>query len=198
MSYGKNNLSKEILLIDNYDSFTYNLYQYLEELGYETLVVRNDQITTEEIRALSRLKKIIISPGPGVPADSGISLQVIQEFHRTFPLLGVCLGHQAIVTVFGGVVRRAEKIMHGKVSQIYHDGRFIYSGIKNPFSATRYHSLIAEQKTLPECFTVNASTRDGEIMGVHLKGFPCFGVQYHPESILTGEGKKILLNFLKL
>ena len=186
-----------ILVIDNYDSFTYNLVQYLGELGANLKVFRNDKITTEEIRKL-RPKKILISPGPGRPRDAGISENVIKEFGKSTPILGVCLGHQAIGEVFGGHIVGAKKLMHGKTSQIYHDGKGIFKGIKNPFDATRYHSLLVERKTFPKIMNITAETKDKEIMGLQHKNYPIYGVQFHPESILTVEGKKILKNFLEL
>ena len=186
-----------ILVIDNYDSFTYNLVQYLGELGANLKVYRNDKITTEEIRKM-RPKKILISPGPGVPRDAGISENVIKEFGKSTPILGVCLGHQAIGEVFGGKIVGAKKLMHGKTSQIYHDGKSIFKGVKNPFDATRYHSLLVERKTFPKILNITAETKDKEIMGLQHKNYPIYGVQFHPESILTVEGKKILKNFLEL
>lgn len=186
-----------ILVIDNYDSFTYNLVQYLGEEGEELLVYRNDKIGLEEIERLAP-DKIIISPGPGVPRQAGITLELIRAFHNRVPILGVCLGHQAIGEAFGGRVVRAEKSMHGKTSDVYHDGRTIYKEVANPFRATRYHSLIVERDSLPECLEVSASTGDGTIMGLRHRRWPVEGVQFHPESILTSEGKKILRNFLNL
>ncbi|HDN86277.1 MAG: aminodeoxychorismate/anthranilate synthase component II [Candidatus Omnitrophota bacterium] len=186
-----------VLVIDNYDSFTYNLVQYLEELGEEVLVYRNDKITLEKIKKL-KPDRIVISPGPGTPLSAGISCELIKSFYQHFPILGVCLGHQCIGYVFGAKIVRAPKIMHGKVSLIYHDGKKLFKGVKNPFLATRYHSLIINRKTLPSNLVVNASTEDGIIMGVRDRRFPLWGVQFHPESILTEEGKKILKNFLSL
>ena len=186
-----------ILVIDNYDSFTYNLVQYLGELGANLKVYRNDKITTEEIRRM-RPKKILISPGPGVPRDAGISENVIKEFGKSTPILGVCLGHQAIGEVFGGRIVGAKSLMHGKTSKIYHDGNGIFKGVKNPFDATRYHSLLVERKTFPKILNITAETKDKEIMGLQHKNYPIYGVQFHPESILTIEGKKILKNFLEL
>ncbi len=186
-----------ILVIDNYDSFTYNLVQYLGEEGEELLVYRNDKIGLEEIERLAP-DKIIISPGPGVPREAGITLELIRAFHSRVPVLGVCLGHQAIGEAFGGHVVRAGKLMHGKTSDVYHDGRTIYNEVANPFRATRYHSLIVERDSLPECLEVSASTGDGTIMGLRHREWPVEGVQFHPESILTSEGKKILRNFLNL
>lgn len=186
-----------ILVIDNYDSFTYNLVQYLEELGARVVVYRNDKIDIAKLKKL-KIDKIVISPGPGNPTSSGISCEVIKEFYREKPILGVCLGHQCIGYCFGGRIKRAPSIMHGKTSLIYHDKKNIFKGIKNPFSATRYHSLIIDVKTLPSNLKVTARTKEGIIMGVKDKKYPLFGVQFHPESILTGEGKKILANFLEI
>ncbi|OQX87477.1 MAG: aminodeoxychorismate/anthranilate synthase component II [Candidatus Omnitrophica bacterium 4484_70.2] len=186
-----------ILLIDNYDSFTYNLYQYLRELEEKVVVYRNDKIDIEKIRRL-KPSKIVISPGPGRPELAGISCQVIENFYEKIPILGVCLGHQCIGYVFGAKIIKAPKIMHGKTSFIYHDGKYIFKKIKNPFLATRYHSLIIARESLPSNLIVSASTEDGIIMGVRGKNSMLFGVQFHPESILTEEGKKILKNFLDL
>ena len=186
-----------ILLIDNYDSFTYNLYQYLAELGESVKVYRNDKIDLKKIEKL-KPEKIVISPGPGKPSSSGISCKVIERFYKEIPILGVCLGHQCIGYVFGAKITKAPQIMHGKASLIYHDGKGIFKDVKNPFLATRYHSLIIDKKTLPSNFVISASTKDGIIMGIKEKKYPLFGVQFHPESILTEEGKKILENFLKL
>ena len=186
-----------ILMIDNYDSFTYNLVQYLGELGEELQVYRNDKIIIPEIEKL-KPNKIVISPGPGTPKDSGISKDVIKHFAGRIPILGVCLGEQSIAEVFGGKVIRAERLMHGKVSEIKHDGKTIFAGLSNPFSATRYHSLIVEKKSLPDCFTISAWTDQDEIMGIRHKELKLEGVQFHPESILTVQGKKLLSNFLSL
>jgi anthranilate synthase/aminodeoxychorismate synthase-like glutamine amidotransferase len=185
-----------ILVIDNYDSFTYNLVQYLGELGEELKVFRNDQITLKDIEKLSPTH-IVISPGPGGPSQAGISNQVIKNFSGKIPILGVCLGHQCIGYVFGGEVVKAERIMHGKTSLIYHDGKTIFKNVSNPFEATRYHSLIVKKETLPDCLQISAWTKEGEIMGLRHKKFKVEGVQFHPESILTKEGKKILKNFLE-
>ena len=184
-----------LVMIDNYDSFTYNLVQYLGELGEDIVVYRNDQVAIEEIEAL-KPDHIVISPGPGQPSDSGISNQVIQQMGLNTPILGVCLGHQCIAHVFGGRVSRAERLMHGKTSNVYHNGRGLYNGVPSPFQATRYHSLIVEEP-LPDELEVSAFTRDGEIMGLRHKDLPISGVQFHPESILTEHGKRILRNFLK-
>ncbi len=186
-----------ILVIDNYDSFTYNLVQQLGELGAEITVIRNDQLTLEEVRRLNP-SHIVISPGPGTPDDGGVSLDVISEFGPTIPVLGVCLGHQCIGQAFGGVVKRAPRLMHGKTSLIHHDDSALFNGLSNPFVATRYHSLIVEQSSLPDCLIVTARTEDGEIMGVRHVEYPVFGVQFHPESILTIEGPKLLRNFLEV
>ena len=184
-----------ILVIDNYDSFTYNLVQYFGELGAELCVIRNDQIDLAGVRALGP-SHIVISPGPGTPDDTGVSLEVLRELGPTTPVLGVCLGHQAIGQVFGGVVKRAPQVMHGKTSLIYHHGIGIFAGMPAPFEATRYHSLIVEAHTLPEVLEVTARTIDGEIMGLRHREYPIYGVQFHPESILTAHGKVMLQNFL--
>ncbi len=186
-----------ILVIDNYDSFTYNLVQYLGELGQEPQVWRNDKITLEEIEELAP-ERIVISPGPCTPNEAGISIDVVNHFSGKLPILGVCLGHQSIGQAFGGVVVRAERLMHGKTSMIEHDGLSIYGGVPSPFEATRYHSLVVERLTLPDCLEISAETREGEIMGLRHKEYPVEGVQFHPESILTSEGKNILSNFLTL
>lgn len=186
-----------ILVIDNHDSFTYNLVQYLGELGAELEVYRNDKITLDRIRKMEP-SKILISPGPGEPRDAGISEDVIRTFGRSTPILGVCLGHQAIGEVFGGRIIGADSIMHGKVSLIYHDGTGIFRGIPNPFEATRYHSLVVERRTFPKALRITARTKDKEIMGLQHRVYPIYGVQFHPESILTIEGKRILRNFLNI
>lgn len=186
-----------ILVIDNYDSFTYNLVQYLGELGEVPQVWRNDKITLEEIEQLAPAR-IVISPGPCTPSEAGISVDVVRRFAGTLPILGVCLGHQSIGQAFGGRIVRAERLMHGKTSMIEHDSRTIYQGVSNPFEATRYHSLIVERSTLPDCLEISAETREGEIMGVRHKDHPVEGVQFHPESILTSAGKDILRNFLAI
>jgi len=189
-----------ILVIDNYDSFTYNLVQYLGELGVDTQVVRNDQT---DIKAIHELKpqRILISPGPGTPDSAGISLSVIKHFAEQTPILGVCLGHQAIAQAFGGTISHAQRIMHGKTSQIYHHTTGLFVGIDSPFQATRYHSLVIEKTSLPDCLEVNAWTevdhQPEEIMGVRHRSYPTVGVQFHPESILTEHGHKLLSNFLK-
>lgn len=186
-----------ILVIDNYDSFTYNLVQYLGELGAELRVFRNDAISIDEIKALAP-ERIVISPGPGTPDDSGISLNLIRAFHATIPLLGVCLGHQAIGQVFGGRVSRAQRQMHGKTSEIHHDGKGLFHGLASPFLATRYHSLAVLKEGFPEVLEISARAEDGEIMGLRHRRYPVEGVQFHPESILTDQGKALLRNFLSL
>ena len=186
-----------ILVIDNYDSFTYNLVQYLGELGAEVQVFRNDAITLEQIAAL-KPEKILVSPGPCDPPQAGISCEVIWKFGPTIPTFGVCLGHQCIGHVFGGKVVRAARLMHGKTSQIRHDGRGVFAGMPNPFEATRYHSLLVQREGLPSDLEISADTDQGEIMGLRHKKFPIQGVQFHPESILTQDGKRILKNFLAL
>jgi len=187
-----------ILMIDNYDSFTYNLVQYLGELGQHIQVFRNDKITISKIKKIKGLKKIVISPGPGRPEGAGISCAVIREFSGKIPILGVCLGHQCLGFVYGGRIIGAKKLMHGKTSWIYHNKKTIFCDIPNPFEATRYHSLIVERKSLPRCLEINAWTKELEIMGLKHKKFPLWGVQFHPESILTKVGKDILANFLKI
>jgi para-aminobenzoate synthetase component 2 len=184
-----------ILMIDNYDSFTYNLVQYLGEFGEELVVRRNDEITIEEIEQLNPAY-LMISPGPCTPNEAGISMEAIKYFAGKIPIFGVCLGHQSIAQVFGGDVVRADKLMHGKTSQIYHDGKTIFDGLDNPFTATRYHSLIVKKETLPDCFEISAWTNDGEIMGIRHKSLPVEGVQFHPESIMTEHGKLMLKHFL--
>jgi anthranilate synthase/aminodeoxychorismate synthase-like glutamine amidotransferase len=186
-----------LLMIDNYDSFTYNLVQYFGELGEEIVVFRNDKITVPEIERLNP-DKIVISPGPGVPSKAGISMETIRSFAGRIPILGVCLGHQAIGEVFGGRVIRASRLMHGKTSPIYHDGKTIYQNLSNPFEATRYHSLIVEWESLPDCLEVSGWTEEKEIMGIRHKQYFIEGIQFHPESILTREGKRLLKNFLYL
>ena len=185
-----------ILMIDNYDSFTYNLVQYLGTLGAEVKVFRNDKITIPQIKKL-RPAKIVISPGPGRPEDAGISCAVIKNFTGKIPVLGVCLGHQAIGFAFGGSIIGAKRLMHGKTSMIYHNKDTIFKGLPNPFEATRYHSLIVEKKTLPDCLEITAWTKTGEIMGLKHKAHPLWGVQFHPESILTKSGMDLLRNFLR-
>lgn len=184
-----------ILLIDNYDSFTYNLYHYLGELGAEVAVHRNDKITLGEIEALAP-EKIVISPGPCTPREAGISCEAIRRFAPRVPILGVCLGHQAIGAAFGARIVRAPSIMHGKLSPVAHDGRSLFRGVKNPFGAMRYHSLVIDPRSLPPVLQVSAQTADGVVMAVRHDNFPVEGVQFHPESILNEDGKKILENFL--
>ncbi|MGO8819515.1 MAG: anthranilate synthase component II [Terriglobia bacterium] len=186
-----------LLVIDNYDSFTYNLVQYLGELGADPQVVRNDQTTIEAIEKQAP-DRIVISPGPKTPSEAGICLDVITAFAGKIPILGVCLGHQAIGQAFGGDVVRAPQLMHGKTSAIEHDGRTIFAGLPNPFPATRYHSLIVKRETLPDCLEVSACTYDGLIMGLRHKKMKVEGVQFHPESVLTNAGKQLLANFLQL
>jgi len=184
-----------LLLIDNYDSFTYNLYQYLGELGQETRVIRHDEMSADEAMALGP-ERIVISPGPGTPDQAGITLDVIRKAAGRIPLLGVCLGHQALGQAFGGRVIRAPKGMHGKTSEIHHDRRSIFAGLPEPFTATRYHSLIVERASVPECLEISAWTADGIVMGLRHKEHALEGVQFHPESILTSAGKDLLRNFL--
>ncbi len=186
-----------LLMIDNYDSFTYNLVQYFGELGEELKVFRNDKITLDEIADLQP-EGIVISPGPCTPKEAGISVDTIKRFAGKIPILGVCLGHQSIGEAFGGDVVRAERLMHGKTSMVRHDGRTIFKDIENPFEATRYHSLIVKRETLPDCLEVSAETEQGEIMALRHKEYFVEGVQFHPESILTRPGKDILRNFLRL
>ncbi len=185
-----------LVVIDNYDSFTYNLVQYLGQLGEEVRVFRNDQIDLQGLEAAGPTR-LVISPGPCSPDEAGISVAAIRHFAGKIPILGVCLGHQALGAAFGGRVIRAPRLMHGKTSLIYHDGKDIFQGIPSPFEATRYHSLIVERETLPDCLQVSAQTAVGEIMGLRHREFAVFGVQFHPESIMTTEGINLLRNFLK-
>lgn len=187
--------SLKVLIIDNYDSFTYNLVQYLGELGADLLVRRNDEITVEEIGDLGP-DRIVVSPGPGIPSNAGVSIALIREFSGKIPVLGVCLGHQAIAEAFGGSIQLAAELKHGKTSWIYHEQDSILTGLEMPFEATRYHSLIVSREDLPSCLLVNAWTEDETIMGVRHRELDVFGVQFHPESIMTGEGKHLLRNFL--
>ena len=187
-----------LLVIDNYDSFTYNLVQYLGELGQTVEVRRNDRVTIDEIEMQLRPERIVISPGPGTPDEAGITLNVIERFSGRVPLLGVCLGHQAIGQAFGGKVIRAPELMHGKASEVQHDGRTIFAGMSDRFLAGRYHSLIVEKESLPACLEISAQTKDDIIMGLRHRELKVEGVQFHPESILTSEGKQLLANFLKL
>lgn len=186
-----------ILLIDNYDSFTYNLYQYLRELGARVSVLRNDEATPE---AVGRLKpsRIVVSPGPGRPEEAGALLAVLRAFVPRIPVLGVCLGHQALAQAFGGRIVRARRIMHGKASRIRHDGRGVYRGLPDPFTAARYHSLVVDRRSLPACFRVTATAEDATVMGIRHRDLPSEGIQFHPESVLTREGKRLLGNFLRL
>ena len=186
-----------ILLLDNYDSFTYNLAQYLGELGCQVDVHRNDRISVEQI-ARRKPERIVISPGPCTPQEAGISVELIQKLAGKFPILGVCLGHQAIGAAFGGKIIRAPKLFHGKTSEIQHEDTGIFRGLPNPFTATRYHSLIVERKSLPRELSITAETRDGIIMGLQHKRHKLVGVQFHPESVLTESGKQLLQNFLEL
>jgi anthranilate synthase/aminodeoxychorismate synthase-like glutamine amidotransferase len=186
-----------LLILDNYDSFTYNLVQYFGELGAEMKIFRNDALTVEDVRKLAP-ERICISPGPCTPNEAGISLELIRELGPTTPILGVCLGHQSIGQVYGGEVVRADRLMHGKTSPIHHHGASVFKGLPNPFEATRYHSLIVKRDTLPDCLEITAWTAEGEIMGLRHKDHPVHGVQFHPESILTENGKQMLETFLAL
>lgn len=186
-----------LLMIDNYDSFTYNLVQYFGELGEDVRVYRNDQLTIAQIEAL-RPSRIVISPGPCTPNEAGISVESIKHFAGKIPVLGVCLGHQSLAAAFGGEVVRADRLMHGKTSMVRHDGKTLFRDLPNPFEATRYHSLVVKRATLPACFDISAETAEGEIMGLRHKSLGAEGVQFHPESILTAAGKDLLRNFLKL
>ena len=184
-----------ILVIDNYDSFTYNLVQYLGEMGQQLKVFRNDKVTVDELEGL-KPDRVVISPGPCTPKEAGISVETIKRFAGRVPILGVCLGHQSIGYAFGGEIVRARTLMHGKTSMIHHDGEGVFSGLPNPFEATRYHSLVIRRETIPECLQITAETDDREIMGVRHREYPIEGVQFHPESILTKEGKALLANFI--
>ncbi len=186
-----------LLMIDNYDSFTYNLVQYFGELGEDVRVYRNDKITIEDIESL-RPQRLVISPGPCTPKEAGVSVEAIRHFAGRLPVLGVCLGHQSLAVAFGGEVIRADRLMHGKTSMIRHDGKTIYQNLPNPFEATRYHSLLVNRATVPGCFEISAETAEGEIMGLRHRTLGVEGVQFHPESILTTAGKDLLRNFLKL
>jgi anthranilate synthase/aminodeoxychorismate synthase-like glutamine amidotransferase len=186
-----------LLMIDNYDSFTYNLVQYFGELGEDVRVFRNNKITIDQIESL-KPSRIVISPGPCTPTEAGVSVETIRHFAGRVPLLGVCLGHQSLAVAFGGEVVRAQRLMHGKISKIRHDGKTIFRQLPSPFDATRYHSLIVKRETLPSCFEISAETAEGEIMGMRHRSFGIEGVQFHPESILTIVGKDLLRNFLKL
>jgi len=186
-----------LLVIDNYDSFTYNLVQYFGELGADPQVKRNDAITPDEVENM-KPQRIVISPGPGRPEEAGISMELIRKFGGKVPILGVCLGHQCMGEVYGGKVVRAGRLMHGKTSPIQHDGKGVFQGLPNPFEATRYHSLIVEKNSVPSCLEVCAETAEGEIMGLRHREYPVHGVQFHPESILSKEGKDLLANFMKI
>lgn len=186
-----------LLMIDNYDSFTYNLVQYLRELGEDVVVYRNDKITLAEIEKLQP-QRLVVSPGPCTPNEAGISVSAIKHFAGKLPILGVCLGHQSIGQAYGGRIVRAERLMHGKTSPIFHDGRELFAGLPDPFDATRYHSLLVERRTLPECLEVTAWTEEGEIMGMRHRELPVWGMQFHPESILTLVGMDMLKNFLAM
>jgi anthranilate synthase/aminodeoxychorismate synthase-like glutamine amidotransferase len=188
--------NKMILMIDNYDSFTFNIVQYLQQMGEDVRVCRNDRIKSRDIEKM-KPAAIFISPGPCSPREAGISVDIIRDFYQTVPFMGICLGHQAIGYAFGGDVVRAERIMHGKTSPVINDGKTIFTGLPNPFSAGRYHSLVVKKETLPECLEVSARTEEGEIMGLRHKQFPVEGIQFHPESVLTPQGKRIINNFLK-
>ncbi|MEJ5172868.1 MAG: aminodeoxychorismate/anthranilate synthase component II [Hydrogenothermaceae bacterium] len=187
-----------ILMIDNYDSFTYNIVQYFYDLGEDVLVKRNDEITIDDIKNMEVIDSIVISPGPCSPNEAGISVDVIKTFKGIYPILGVCLGHQSIGQAFGAKIVKAKCLMHGKTSDIYHNQKGIFEGIPSPFKAVRYHSLVIDESTLPEDIEITARSDDGEIMGIEHKIYPIWGVQFHPESILTEYGKKLLENFLKL
>ena len=186
-----------LLVIDNYDSFTYNLVQYLGEMGEQIEVHRNDEVTVDEVETMA-VNRIVISPGPGTPRDAGVSMEMIDRFSGRVPILGVCLGHQAIGEVFGGRVVRAPRLFHGKSSVVQHDGKTVFEGLEQNFSAGRYHSLIVERESLPDCLEISATTPNGTIMGLRHRKMKVEGVQFHPESIMTTEGKKLLANFLKL
>ena len=186
-----------LLVIDNYDSFTYNLVQYFGELGSEMKVIRNDAMSIDEIRDLAP-ERICISPGPCTPNEAGVSCDVIREFGKDIPILGVCLGHQSIGQVFGGEVVRAERLMHGKTSQVFHTGKSVFEGLQSPLTATRYHSLVVKRDTLPDCLEITAETKSGTIMGLMHRDYPIHGVQFHPESILTDDGMRMLGNFLAI
>ena len=186
-----------LLMIDNYDSFTYNLVQYFGELGEDVQVYRNDKITVEQIEGMHP-ERLVISPGPCTPKEAGLSVEAIRHFAGRLPVLGVCLGHQSLAAAFGGEVIRADRLMHGKTSMIHHDGKTLFRDLPNPFEATRYHSLIVKRSTLPGCFEISAETAEGEIMGMRHRTLGVEGVQFHPESILTTSGKDLLRNFLKL
>jgi len=189
--------TRKILVIDNYDSFTYNLVQYLQELKAKVFVFRNDRVTQAAVEKIQP-DKIVVSPGPGRPEDAGFSNEIIRRFGSRVPVLGVCLGLQCIAVVFGGKIVNAGRLMHGKTSMINHDGRTIFRGLPNPFKANRYHSLLMSKEKVPDCIRISAWTEKGEIMGIRHRKYPVEGVQFHPESILTGQGKRLLSNFLKI
>ena len=186
-----------LLMIDNYDSFTYNLVQYLRELGEDVVVYRNDKITLAEIEALNP-QRLVISPGPCTPNEAGISVEVIKYFAGKLPILGVCLGHQSVGQAFGGRIVRAERLMHGKTSPVFHDNRELFDGLPNPFDATRYHSLLVERSSFPDCLEITAWTAEEEIMGLRHRDLPIWGMQFHPESILTVTGMDMLRNFIEM
>jgi para-aminobenzoate synthetase component 2 len=186
-----------IFVLDNYDSFTYNLVQYMGEMGAEMTIRRNDELTVDEVEALAP-ERILLSPGPCTPQEAGISIELVQRFAGKVPILGVCLGHQAIGAAFGGDVVRAPKLMHGKTSEVEHDGKTVFTGIASPMTCTRYHSLIVSEKNLPAELEVSARTADGTIMGLRHRNYPVEGVQFHPESVLTDDGKRLIRNFLEL
>ncbi len=186
-----------IVIIDNYDSFTYNLYQYVGEIQEDIKVIRNDKISIEELKQMD-ISHIIISPGPKFPKDAGISIELVKTIGKKIPILGVCLGHQAIGEAFGGKIVHAKETVHGKVSKIYHNESGLFEGIENPLNAVRYHSLVVDRKLLPEAFEITAESPDGEIMGIKHKEYPIYGIQFHPESISTQKGKEILIKFLNL
>ncbi len=185
-----------ILMIDNYDSFTFNIVQYLEQMGEKVETYRNDKITPEEIKR-KKPRAIFLSPGPCTPKEAGITVDTVREFYKDVPIMGICLGHQSIGYAFGAKIVRADRIMHGKISQVKHDGKTIFARIPNPFPAGRYHSLIVVRETLPDFLEVSAETEEGEIMGLRHKEYPVEGIQFHPESVLTPQGKRIIRNFLK-
>lgn len=187
-----------ILMIDNYDSFTYNIVQYLYDLGQEVVVKRNDEITVDDIKSMENIDAIVISPGPCTPNEAGISVDIIKTFKGVYPILGVCLGHQSIGQAFGGKIVKAKCLMHGKTSKIFHNQKGLFEGIPNPFNAVRYHSLVIDENSLPEDIEITARSEDGEIMAIEHKKYPIWGVQFHPESILTEYGHKLLENFLNL
>lgn len=187
-----------ILMIDNYDSFTYNIVQYLYDLGQEVVVKRNDEITVDDIKSMENIDAIVISPGPCTPNEAGISVDIIKTFKGVYPILGVCLGHQSIGQAFGGKIVKAKCLMHGKTSKIFHNQKGLFEGIPNPFNAVRYHSLVIDENSLPEDIEITARSEDGEIMAIEHKKYPIWGIQFHPESILTEYGHKLLENFLNL